>query len=243
MYGEGHYTATYKAIKYSPYAQYIPLFTHYKSVDEFATYVATKTQFAPDFNPAYAYFSPHKDNTQYHFRDLTTARITVDIAIMTHNPKAFAITLHTLQDWYAHWLEGYRSGHQIHTQRAWRRNLDIDLQDDFFKGFHYEYHDALYQVASPVPSHPKEEVQRNVGLRNLGINVLTLSDGDLIDLYLRSDLPGSDPSRDIWKERNHFGFDTDKYIEGSKRDRLMYEETAKYVDKFLIVYLVHRCEQ
>lgn len=76
----------------------------------------------------------------------------------------------------------------------------------------------------------------------MGINVLALSDSDLIDLYLRYEL--DDPEKGIrMEERGYFGFDTDKYIEGSKRDRAMYEETSYYVDKFLITYLLHLCEE
>ena len=146
-----------------------------------------------------------------------------------------------MQDWYAHTKEGYTSAHTIDTFKAADRDhrVDTTIMDNFFD----RINPYLNPYVKPLdPHHSKEEVERNVGLRNLGINVLALSESDLVDLYLRYDL--DDPYKETrMKERAYAGFDTDKYIEGSKRDRAMYEETSRYVDKFLIVYLVNLCEE
>ncbi len=176
-----------------------------------------------------------------HFYPLGPTMRHVEAAIKTGNAFLFGATLHQLQDWYAHWNEGYRppSGHALDTAVSGAtplnrsRRLWFQLQD-FFWGWHLQ--PSPYGIPtispSPFPAHPRDEVVRDIQRRNPGIVLSNLSDNDLIDLFLRKD--GTDPN---WRlrvsERWYFGLDTDKYIASSRRDTDMRMQTRAFILDFL----------
>lgn len=91
------------------------------------------------------------------------------------------------------------------------------------------------KIPSPYPPHPKEEVRAFLRRTNPEANIDGLSDDALIDLYLRRD-----QGRDLTM-RDHFGFDPDRYIPGSARDKLMEGFTRYYIRKFMEVILADPC--
>jgi hypothetical protein len=167
----------------------------------------------------------------------------MELALTSRKKSVFGLYLHTLQDAYSHWREGYTSDHASDSQLSRERNLNINhLKDDFFDGGHWEGIPGISRkfIPSPYLAHPREEVIRDVQTRNPWLNASTLSDNDLIDLYLRYD--ETDPYKYIRKlERSYFGFETDKYIEYSTRDTLMQVESKMFIDRFLFDYMFNLC--
>jgi hypothetical protein len=185
----------------------------------------------------YGYFFDPAENAKFHFSDLQTARLLMENALMTHDPQIFGVFLHTLQDTYAHDREGYTSTHKADSDSARSRNFLSHRMADFFDGGHTD--NGMF-IPSPYPAHPKVDVIRDVQIRNPWLNASTLTNGDLIDLYLRYD--ESDPNKNIRRqERSYFGFETDKYIPYSTRDTLMRGETKMWIDRFLFDYMFNLC--
>jgi len=229
----GHYIATYKAAMSLPVINYVAQLLG-RTADSLSAEIAGSSRDA-DFTFDYAYFTPWDDNAKHHFTDLPTARLWVENAIQLRSIEGFGVSLHLLQDWYAHANEGYYAEHSEHSSKSYFRGY---LRDDFFNGGHYSCNqiDCRF-IESPFRAYPKEEVENILRIINPDLDFMSLSNDDLIDLFLRSDVP----TPNLENLRDYFGFDTDLYIESSRRDRQMYETTRQYVDKFLIHYLLSPC--
>jgi hypothetical protein len=89
-------------------------------------------------------------------------------------------------------------------------------------------------------NHSHRDARNQVFLRNpdLKFKDNDISDGEIIDIYLRGDVFNSD----LEEERLYFGFDNDLYVEGTTRDDMMYEQTKRAADNFLQYYLFHHCK-
>jgi RHS repeat-associated protein len=163
------------------------------------------------------------------------------------SPFLFGATLHQLQDFYAHWNEGYDEGgyggdsigagafpgNHLRSPGGKSKRTAWQLED-FFLGGHFEDHGWGSQwVESPYPAHPRDEVIADIRSRNLAIDLNGLNDDDLIDLYLRRE-PCQDPD---WEqrvqERRHFGIDPDAYIETSTRDTIMRQNSRSQIRLFI----------
>jgi RHS repeat-associated protein len=153
----------------------------------------------------------------------------METAIAENKIYLFGAALHQLQDYYSHWSEGYHDqvlGHGFNSIRSKARTIN-DLKD-FYLGGHYQLGNHWFQ--SPFPAHPREDIIRDLQNRNPGINLMGLSDWDLVDLYLRLD----HVERDQQALRDYFGFDTDLYVPGSYRDNLMEFSSYAYVTTFML---------
>ena len=185
-----------------------------------------------------------------HFLGLAPTRRHVGDAIAAGNPFLFGATLHQVQDWYAHFNEGYRVGygHGPDSLRAGRPPFLAReyggraqyLLDDFYLGGHREGGTSRGWRRSPYPQHPILEVIGDVVGRNPGVNLSGVSTNELIDLYLRRDAADPNWGRRV-EERTHFGLDTDWYMSSSSRERAMSSATIRYVDQFLFSILVDPC--
>jgi RHS repeat-associated protein len=177
-----------------------------------------------------------------HFCDPDRTRAHMNDAVNSCNPYFFGHILHQAQDFYSHWNEGYHWEHLSHTQA----NRPQDKLDDFFLGGHYAQigdpgsETGTYEVwvESPYPAHPREQVEHELRVRNLGLVVSGMSRDELIDLYLR-DEPGTDP--EFWEMRDYFKFNTDEYFEGSRRDIIMELESRRYILRFMMHLVVGCC--
>ena len=184
-----------------------------------------------------------------HFQPYNAALRHVQDAVLSNNPYILGATLHQYQDWYSHWNEGYTDSHF----RNWLGKNYLrtpELLDEFFNG-----DTSLFQS---YPAHPKEKIIQNIQQRNPGVNIGSLSDWDLVDLYFRNDsgLPSNLAeftftdrvrigtssfhlfhfrlSQELYSQRVYFTFHTDKYIEGSSRDMIMKNRTQGFISQWLI---------
>ena len=154
-----------------------------------------------------------------HFNNLQNTYRHVEEAIDTGNLYKFGSSLHQLQDWYAHRNEGYENSHAKHT--IFRRTRTIFEIQDFFWGW------DLLLNKSPFEAHPREEVIRYLQQNNPGLNTASLSDNQMIDLYLRKYF--MDDIETKMEMRDYFGIDPDMYIPDSQRDRSMSSDTSGWI--------------
>ena len=80
---------------------------------------------------------------------------------------------------------------------------------------------------SPFEAHPREEVIRYLQQNNPGLNTASLSDNQMIDLYLRKYF--MDDIETKMEMRDYFGIDPDMYIPDSQRDRSMSSDTSGWI--------------
>ena len=183
-----------------------------------------------------------------HFCPLDLVESNVEEAIKSRNPYFWGAVLHQTQDYFSHWREGYTWGHIQDTLRAQRPPETIE---DFYRGGHYTVECAeefcvSYWVSSPSPygAHPRTDVMADIWDRNPGINLSSVSDDLLIDLFLRKD-PGiysrySTEAQRV-EEREWFGLKTDLYFEGAARDTLMERRTREVIRSFLLAVIGNSC--
>jgi RHS repeat-associated protein len=166
-----------------------------------------------------------------HFKSLDETITHVNTAVSSSQPYLFGGSLHQLQDYYAHWREGYHNqfwGHGYHSVVAGNRNQFF--LDDFFEGGHVD--DFGFWTPSPFSAHPREKVIQEIRNKNPEINLIGLFDWDLVDLYLRLD-PTDPNSQQRFDERDYFGFQADFTVMTSKRERMMQISTDSYIKEFL----------
>ncbi len=172
-----------------------------------------------------------------HFQTQNITLARVNNAIDLGEPYLFGGSLHLLEDYYSHWYEGYHNqflGHGVHGILAKSRGISSfsePLLSDFFYGGHGDK--SGFWKPSLFPAHPRNQVIANIRSRNPNlINYYQLTDWDLIDLYLRNDNNGSNYSLTLL-ERDYFGFDTDKYFQGSDREIKMENTLNVYIGLYL----------
>lgn len=164
-----------------------------------------------------------------HFAGWRTARRFVDQAIRLGHPYAFGAALHQIQDWFTHCGEGYRF--LIDGVAHYRHYLQYRLRT----------HRLLARFYS---DRPRREVESLLTALYPGVAFDQFTDSELLDLYLREGRLAT------WREREQYGYFSDRYYEHTYRDQAMKRWTQyltrNFVDRVLgdagCMAKVLRCE-
>jgi len=169
-----------------------------------------------------------------HFTPLGEAIRRTNIALESLNPYLFGATLHPLQDWFSHGYEGYTQSH-IDTVRSGKYyptpGRPFKLIEEFYNGTR-----GGYLGLPGYPAHPKPQVESQLRARYPNVDFSSFTDDDWIDLYLREFTVPRAP------ERGYFGYNTDAYYEGTRRDSTMKEITKSFLRLFYQHVIMRPCE-
>jgi RHS repeat-associated protein len=167
-----------------------------------------------------------------HFKSKSETIDVVNQAISTGDPAFFGSTMHLIQDYHSHWNEGYHTqwyGHAFDTTQSKLRNNTLLFE--FYEGGFYDQNGYWHDL--PFPKHYRESIISDVKNRNNQLNTSNLSDWDIIDLFLRSDISSIETLNQRMQEREFFGFDTDKNIPYSTRELEMERMSEDHIRSFL----------
>jgi RHS repeat-associated protein len=167
--------------------------------------------------------APGIGQPERHFLTRAQAMERVDRAIESRKVWEFGIALHQLQDTFSHWEEGYtlqsgtEYGHGYTGFINWLRQHSLLLNRDDLAELRDGLVDLLVQKG-----YPRWYVE-------------TLSDGDVLDLWLREYTDPHDPMR------RDLGYNTDLYSPWSGRDMDMEVATRRALKKFF-TFGTTRCD-
>jgi hypothetical protein len=166
-----------------------------------------------------AAFPPPFGYPELHFTDQPTARRNARAAVGLSEPYLMGAALHQVQDWYSHAKEGYQwpgtLGHLWSSVRAGCTGSGPCHRDPaLIRAFYEEYR--------------RDTVEAKLAELYPSVNLSTISDDKLIDLYLQEFTRPGDTERSIIG----YGYDTDYFFGFTRRDQDMVRETEFWVRTF-----------
>lgn len=147
-----------------------------------------------------------------HFSNWQMAQWFAERAIAVGHPYIFGAALHQVQDWFTHRGEGYRF-----------------LLDGIAHYRHYiKYCLRTSRLVAKFYSHrPRPQVEALLSALYPGVSFDQFTDSELLDLYLREGRLAT------WKERERYGYFSDRYYDHTHRDRAMKRWTQYLTQRFL----------
>ena len=181
---------------------------------------------------------PGSKRTLMHFAQLPTILDNLRRAVALGNPTFFGAALHQYQDYFSHVGEGYTFEHAIAQLRADCRRGNLGActvlpgsRDSYLVGqamVGVFYGDTLLGINlnSDITVGSRNTVESRLSYLGESSEIALLSDGELIDVWLREQ---TEPRS---AEREHYGYHTDFYYDFTRRDKAMRRGTRQWIERF-----------